>query len=761
MGFEGKRLQALIVVALVLGVLAPLAIHMLPFGGEAVRGVEEPQHASRAEEASGIEVVETIAPLEKATTIQTGGVESYKQLLETLEAQRVLIRDLGSPLPVIRPLGATVTVATPTATPEAGEAVAKAPSGGVIGTNVQVVGVDESDVADIMGPLVASIHDGNVVLYSLEDLSVASVIKAPEGFRAWGLMSNGKDVLVVLFKSVRGPESVVTIKVKVESGGKELEIPMVKAPATLVKVYDVTDPASPVEMHSFEMSGWPVAARMEGDAVIVVTQGAGVSGRQVEIGVPSVGGRPVPPTRIILGAPGPVKPLNVLVANVSTGSIDSYTLYTFPNPRIYYNSGYLVVAASGFTTEPIARELLKAYADAIAEVDPEASSRILELVESGRLFKAIEVAVESFKRLDKEAKTEILNMLSRKLMRAAKEGLEDATMLHVFKVDSSRIEYIGSTRLPGSLLDQFAVELKDGYLVVATTLHKVRGVIPLPAIDVRIINLPPEMRVKDHTVVVKLPTGELVTIVLTSEAGEDEELARVFRNILATPLLFVFYDIRGVPEYTNVYIVSPEDLEVKASVEGIGEGMRLYAARLWGDMLFIVSYRLVDPLYAVDLSDPLNPRLVGKLKVPGFSEYLHPVSEGLLLGVGISEKRWASKVSLYKVIDPVNMEELASMEIEGLWPLALKDYHAFAYDPEYQRVFLPSALNRFMKTGSAVIVVKVLGSEPWLDLEKVVEVEGALRVFAWNNYVAIVAKDKLVVLDRASLEEVEVIEAAR
>ena len=60
----------------------------------------------------------------------------------------------------------------------------------------------------------------------------------------------------------------------------------------------------------------------------------------------------------------------------------------------------------------------------------------------------------------------------------------------------------------------------------------------------------------------------------------------------------------------------------------------IYAVRFIGDVGYVVTFRQVDPLYTVDLSDPADPKVVGELKVPGYSAYLHPVGEGLLLGVG-------------------------------------------------------------------------------------------------------------------------------
>ena len=69
-------------------------------------------------------------------------------------------------------------------------------------------------------------------------------------------------------------------------------------------------------------------------------------------------------------------------------------------------------------------------------------------------------------------------------------------------------------------------------------------------------------------------------------------------------------------------------------VGGLGHGERIYAVRYIGDTGFVVTFRQVDPLYTLDLSDPEAPRVAGELKVPGYSAYLHPLGDGLLLGVG-------------------------------------------------------------------------------------------------------------------------------
>ena len=101
-------------------------------------------------------------------------------------------------------------------------------------------------------------------------------------------------------------------------------------------------------------------------------------------------------------------------------------------------------------------------------------------------------------------------------------------------------------------------------------------------------------------------------------------------------------------------------------VAGLGKGERIYAVRYIGDTAFVVTFRQVDPLYTLDLSDPAKPRKVGELKVPGYSAYLHPVGDGLLLGVGqdatADGRRTGVQLSLFDVSDlaaPVRLDQYA------------------------------------------------------------------------------------------------------
>jgi len=74
-------------------------------------------------------------------------------------------------------------------------------------------------------------------------------------------------------------------------------------------------------------------------------------------------------------------------------------------------------------------------------------------------------------------------------------------------------------------------------------------------------------------------------------------------------------------------------LKQAGSVTDLGKGERIYAVRFIADKGYVVTFKQIDPFYVLDLSSPSSPRKAGELKIPGFSSYLHPLSENMILGV--------------------------------------------------------------------------------------------------------------------------------
>jgi hypothetical protein len=129
-------------------------------------------------------------------------------------------------------------------------------------------------------------------------------------------------------------------------------------------------------------------------------------------------------------------------------------------------------------------------------------------------------------------------------------------------------------------------------------------------------------------------------------------------------------------------------------VAGLGKGERIYAVRFIGDTGYVVTFRQTDPLYTIDVSDPAKPRVVGELKILGYSAYLHPVGKDLLIGVGQDAteegRRTGAQVSLFDVSNPANPTRLHQYSLGKYASTdAEYDHHAFLYWPATSLLMLP------------------------------------------------------------------------
>ena len=125
------------------------------------------------------------------------------------------------------------------------------------------------------------------------------------------------------------------------------------------------------------------------------------------------------------------------------------------------------------------------------------------------------------------------------------------------------------------------------------------------------------------------------------------------------------YDNNG--QSTNGLYILDRSLKTIGSVSRLAPGERIYSARFMGESVYFVTYRETDPLFFVDVSDPTNPVVKDKLKIPGFSDYLHPFGENMLLGVGSiqdNEGNSCVKLSMFDISDPEKVKEIHSKKLE-------------------------------------------------------------------------------------------------
>ena len=145
-----------------------------------------------------------------------------------------------------------------------------------------------------------------------------------------------------------------------------------------------------------------------------------------------------------------------------------------------------------------------------------------------------------------------------------------------------------------------------------------------------------------------------------------------------------------------VSVLDAEGPELKqvGRVSGLGKTERIYGVRFMDDTGYVVTFREIDPLHVIDLSDPRKPRVAGELEIPGYSAYLHPTDDGRLLGVGqdVDPKRGfplGAQVSLFDVTDAAAPTRLDKATYAQTWSPVEHDHHAFLYWAPERLAFLP------------------------------------------------------------------------
>jgi uncharacterized secreted protein with C-terminal beta-propeller domain len=210
-----------------------------------------------------------------------------------------------------------------------------------------------------------------------------------------------------------------------------------------------------------------------------------------------------------------------------------------------------------------------------------------------------------------------------------KEGV--TTALHKFDLSrAGRTDYRGSGEVAGFLLNQWSLDEHEGRLRVAST------------------NAPAWWGAPGRT------ESESFVTVLEEEAGKLVQAGRV---------------------------------------GGLGKGERIYAVRFLDDVGYVVTFRQVDPLYTLDLSSPRRPRVVGELKIRGYSSYLHPIGADLLLGVGQdatgSGQVLGTQLSVFDVSDLRRPTRLHRRTIGRGSSEAEYDHHAFLHWPRTGLAVVP------------------------------------------------------------------------
>ncbi len=161
---------------------------------------------------------------------------------------------------------------------------------------------------------------------------------------------------------------------------------------------------------------------------------------------------------------------------------------------------------------------------------------------------------------------------------------------------------------------------------------------------------------------------------------------------------------RGQYEYNNVFVLDGA-MKTIGSLTHIAEQEKIYSTRFIGDRLYMVTFKRIDPFFVIDLSTPSSPKILGKLKIPGYSDYLHPYDKNHIIGVGkeTAANEWGGvstkglKLALFDVSDVEHPRQIDKVEIgdSGTDSAALSDHRAFLFDKNKNLLVIPA---RVVKT---------------------------------------------------------------
>ncbi len=501
-------------------------------------------------------------------------------------------------------------------------------------TNNQVEGVEEGDILKNDGTYIYTISQGEVHIvksWPADQMSEVSVISTEA--QAHTLLLAEKDLIVLAHPNFEEDKRCKNENFRMEQNyGYFCSYQQYDVSKNIVQIYNIENPAQPVLKNTYALSGIYNNIRRVGSSIRIVTQSY----------------------------------LDYYRTDLVT-YIDTYQKRAVPSKASQAN--YILLSEKEFDSAVIDamaknEEAIKAlhmedlfnsgywysYGNSISEKKA--------LVDFGDCRKIhapsvpAELGLTQIATINIESGTfDLTSLLAySNIIYASKENLyittpfwnwfsweqdTDATYVHQMNIagtESSR--YVGSGKIDGTIINQFAMDEYRGNLRIASTVNKL----------------------------VSLDDAELMP------------WQRFSRN-----------------QYSQVTILKSDanhNLVVIGTSEKMGEDERIQSVRFFNERGFVVTFRNTDPLFTLDLSDPTKPSVVGGLVIPGFSSYLHMIDDHHIIGVGVSEN-WGLKISLFDVSNMKSPQEVDKFEIPGSSSEAQWDHKAFTWYPSHKLLALP------------------------------------------------------------------------
>jgi uncharacterized secreted protein with C-terminal beta-propeller domain len=463
-------------------------------------------------------------------------------------------------------------------------------------TNVQEAGVDEPDMVKTDGKTIFAVENSR--LFAIDARTAAPNVLGSIALDGYGqqLLLDGNRLLVLTGGGFAYPYDVGVVSPPAMGAPKAAAMPVYGPTGSTLTEVDVSDPSAMKIVKTMTVNGMYVSARLNGhtarvifsaqpQAIPMLASGRGVAAKGIRTKI----GRTTTPSW---------RPTYAL-RNGRRGHATRHALVrctSIARPEQFSGLNSLTVLTIDLTK-------------GLEPVDSDAIMTDGQIVYGSQdsLYIATEKAIAEVPAADAPPPAQF-------------------TEIHKFDISKpGQTTYVGSGLVSGTLLNQFSMSERNGFLRVAST---------------------------------EAP--------LWWNPGNDKP-SQSFVTVLAE---------RGGA------------LVTVGRVGDLGKGERIYAVRFIGDVGYVVTFKQVDPLFTIGLSDPANPRVLGSVDLLGYSAYLHPVGDGLLLGVGQAANQQGqvqgTQLSLFDVSDPANPTRIAQKVIGrgGSSSTVEFDHHAFLWwDP--------------------------------------------------------------------------------
>lgn len=501
-------------------------------------------------------------------------------------------------------------------------------------TNVQVENVDEADIIKTDGEYIYTIS-GNTIF----------IVKAYPG-------EDAEIVSTIKFKD--SPSGIFIDNDHLAVFGNFYDLDFFKGMdfqprqgMTFFNIYDISDKENPKLVREYKFEGSYFQARMTGDYVyFVTTTGISYDGpRPMPMMIDGTTVKAMPVSSIYYY---PIHYQSVQFANIHAidladpeKDIKSKSIAVESSQNMYMSEDNIYITYTEYINEWELRNkiMIDLMIDKVTPADKAVIEKIKEtdndvLSQQEKEAKILQI-IETYAQFMPESEQNDLNDRVDEELQKKLEEYEymEFTIINEVSINKGDIEIAANGKVPGHIMNQFSMdEDTDGTFRIATTLSQRWSYI--------------------------------------SKGSRTESSNNVFA-------------LDG-------------NLRILSSLKDLAEGEQIYSTRFIGERLYMVTFRQVDPFFVIDLSNPKDIKELGKLKIPGFSRYLHPYDDNTIIGIGRdaseSGRTGGLKISLFDVSDVENPKEVAKFVTDERYAQSTAEYEhkAFLFSKEKDLLVIPA-----------------------------------------------------------------------